>query len=430
MTWQSPMSIFVIGFNHKTASIETREKAYFAKDKLSIYLQDLLNQGYTQEAVLLSTCNRSELYFEASNATPLYDWFYHHANLTRDQLNACCYQYCDEEAVAHLMTVACGLDSMILGEPQILGQLKEAFTESCSVGAVGATFHLLFKHIFSVAKEVRSTTAIGACPVSVASTAVRFASQQVAHFAEAKVLILGAGDTTELLLRYLQPQLKHPISLVNRSIEKISVLAHHYRTAHVYRLEQLHEALLTPDLVFSATGSAMPLVTRQMVSEVMLKRHAPLLFIDIAVPRDVDPLVVTVPYVTLYCIDDLKKIIENNLRDREHAALKAHEMIRNRSHELMMTYRSTDKVTTTITAYRKQIEAICQAELIKAKQQLRDGMDPLIVVEDFAYAYTKKLLHTPSVQLRQAGAQGRLELLNLVKQLFAIEDTELELDPL
>lgn len=420
------MSIFVIGINHKTAPIALREKIYFATEKLPLYLQDLANQGYTQEAVLLSTCNRSELYCETNEITAIYQWFCAQTNAERGELESAIYLYSDEEAVTHLMQVACGLDSMVLGEPQILGQLKDAYSESCTVGTVGAIFHQLFQQVFACAKEIRSTTAVGACPVSVASAAAHFAKQQAENFTDSKVLLVGAGDTTDLLMRYLRAHLTHPMMVVNRSLEKAQALTEQ-TGGEAYGLDKLVDALHKADIVFSATGSAIPVVTKEIVMKAMQAReNRPLILIDIAVPRDIEPTVAEIANVHLYCIDDLKAIIEKNRLGREHAADKAREMIRKRSREFMHALNSSDKVTHTIRAYRGQIEEICRVELSKAKQQLHQGNDAMQVLDAFASAYTKKLLHTPSVQLRQAGAEGRFDLLSLAKQLFAIPDSEIE----
>lgn len=420
------MSIFVIGINHKTAPIAVREKVYFAKDLQSLYLQDVLNRGHAHEAVLLSTCNRSELYCDADDVGALYEWFCTQTTLSKQELESAIYIYRDEEAVMHIMQVACGLDSMVLGEPQILGQLKDAYSESCSAGAVSTLFHRLFQQVFSIAKEIRTATAIGACPVSVASAAAHFMKQQLPNFAEANVVLIGAGDTTELLLRYLTPQLHNPISIVNRTTEKAETMAQEF-DARVYGLDRLPCALARADLVFSATGSALPIVTKELLAETMAIRPSqPLMLVDVAVPRDIEPSVRELDHVTLYCIDDLKDIIEKNRRGREHAADKAREMIRIKSEEFIAEFKSLDKVTHTIRAYRGQIEEICHAELIKARQQLHQGANPTEVLDIFARAFTKKLLHAPSVQLRQAGAEGRFDLLRLAKQLFSIPDSEAE----
>jgi glutamyl-tRNA reductase len=425
------MSILVLGLNHKTASIGLREQLYFALENLPLYLQDLLNLGIAEEAVLLSTCNRSELYCKANHLEPVYDWFCKQTKCPRAEVEQALYLYRDKEAVMHIMQVACGLDSMILGEPQILGQMKAAFSESCTVDAVGPLFHRLFQQVFTVAKEIRTVTEIGACPVSVASAAVHFAKQQFAAlsslpFSEANILLIGAGQTSELLLRYLSSHLSKPISIVNRSREKAAHLGKLF-SASFYSQDQLPELLLKADIVFSATGSVQPIISQALVIDMMRQRNtAPLMFIDIAVPRDIEASVADLPNVYLYCIDALMACIEKNKLGREHAALKAREMIEKKSREFMSDSHSFEHVSHTISAYRRQIETMGRSELNKAKWQLECGVDPLEVLETFAHAFTNKLLHTPSVQLRQAGAEGRFELLTLAKQLFAIPDFENE----
>lgn len=419
------MSIFVIGINHKTASITLREKMFFSRDLLPLYLQDVLNRALAREAVLLSTCNRSELYCHADEVKGVSEWFFTQTTLPRQELESAVYIYEGQQAIAHIMQVACGLDSMVLGEPQILGQMKDAFAESCTAGAVDALFHRLFQQVFAVAKEIRTTTAIGACPVSVASAAIHFAKQQLPNLADTQVVMIGAGDTTDLLLRYLAATLAKPAKIVNRSTERATLLAQGFG-AEVYGLDELAQVLSQADIVFSATGSAVPLVTKEVMIKAMNERTRPLTLIDIAVPRDIDPAVKELPHVHLYCIDDLKAIIEKNRHGREHAADKAQEMIINKSREFFTESESYDTVTHTIRAYRGQIEDICHVELMKAKQQLLQGVEPSQVLEAFAHAFTKKLLHVPSVQLRQAGAEGRYELLSFAKQLFAIPDPEIE----
>jgi len=420
------MSIFVIGVNHKTAQVTLREQVYFPLEKLSLYLQDLQNRGYVREAVLLSTCNRSELYCDAEDINLVRDWFCTQTAAPRAELEPALYIYHQEEAVAHIMQVACGLDSMILGEPQILGQMKEAFAESCSAGTVCALFHRLFQQIFMVAKEIRTSTSIGACPVSVASAAVQFAKAHCSVLSEATVALIGAGSTTELLLRYLQHSLLKPILIVNRNLEKAVNLAQAFH-GEGYGIEKMVSVLARADIVIAATGSAIPVVTKAMAADAMrIRGERPSVFIDIAVPRDMDPSIAELPNVQLYCIDDLMTIIEKNRQGREHAADKAREMIRRKSQEFMMDLTSLGSVSHTIRAYRGQIEDMCRAELLKAKQQLHQGMDPAQVLDGFAHVFTQKLLHTPSVRLRQAGVEGRFEILKFAKHLFSIADPEIE----
>lgn len=412
------MSIFVIGINHKTATLALREKVYFASDKLPLYLQDLLARGIATSAVLLSTCNRSELYCETVDSLGIYEWFCEQAEGVSNAI----YLHRDEQAVAHIMKVACGLDSMILGESQILGQLKTAYSESCSAGTVSSVFHRLFQQVFTVAKEIRTATYIGACPVSVASASINFVREQLPA---ATVAVIGAGETAELLLRYLRRETKSPIRIINRNLDHAQGLSDQYN-CQAFKLEYLSEALAPCDIVFSATGSVAPIVTLPCIARVMESRDKPMTLIDIAVPRDIDPDVSTLKGINLFCIDDLKIIIEKNLQGREHAALKAYEMIEERSKSFIREFEANDKVTHTITAYRSQIEEICQEQLHKARQHLSQGLDPHSVLESFAKAFINKLMHSPSVQLRQAGLEGRFELLNYAKQLFAIPDVEAE----
>jgi glutamyl-tRNA reductase len=420
------MSICVIGFNHKTASVSVRERVYFALDKLSLYLQDLLGRRIAHEAVLLSTCNRSELYCDTNDVDVLRDWFCAQGEVSRAELESSLYIYQNAEAVAHIMEVACGLDSMIIGEPQILGQMKEAFSESCTAGAIDTLFHRLFQMVFSMAKEIRTTTAIGACPVSVASASVHFAREHLQEFEKSQVVLIGAGDTSALLLRYLKDQLKKPVILINRSLEKAASMIESFGGIDA-DFAQLPAMLAKADLVFSATGSAIPILTPALVQSAMQARSGkPQVLIDIAVPRDIDANVAMLADVTLYCIDDLKAIIEKNRQGREHAADKIREMIRKKSAEFIAELSSFDKVAHTIRTYRSQIEALCHAELLKARQQLHQGRDAQQVLEQFANAFINKLLHQPSIQLRQAGAEGRFDLLQLAKQLFAISDHETE----
>ena len=420
------MAIFVIGVNHKTATVGVREKVYFALENLALYLQDLLSQRAVQEAVILSTCNRSELYCEADSLNGAYEWFYAQTALTPDELANAIYVYRGEGAVQHIMEVACGLDSMVLGEPQILGQMKDAYTESCALGAVGPCFHRLFQQVFTVAKEIRATTAIGACPVSVASAAVNFAKQQTAQFGAANVLILGAGDTTTLLLRYLQEQVDKPITVLNRTIDKAIATVAPFNGVGA-GFDNLASALMAADVVFSATGSPLPIVTKALLADVIHSReNKPLTFIDIAVPRDIDPQVAELPQINLYCIDDLKTIIEHNRQGREHAAIKARDMITCRAKRFCLEHQMVDEVSHTIRAYRQQIEALCQNELTKAMQQLQLGGDPHLILPAFANSFMNKVLHQPSAQLRQAGADNRPELLQLAKQLFSLPELNAE----
>lgn len=418
------MPIFACGINHKTAPVDLREQVVFAQDKLAFYLDDLIQYENIQEAVILSTCNRSELYCIADGAEQVVEWFCRQHYKVPDELTSALYLYEEAAAVEHIMHVACGLDSMILGESQILSQMKTAFSESSAAGALGTVFNRLFQYVFSVAKEVRNHTAIGACPVSVSSAAVQFVKQTVPLLLDqTDFLLIGAGVTVDLVLRHLRGEQPRRIFIANRSQENAEKLAHK-QMADVIPLTELANILPDIDVLITATGGISPIVTKPMLTG----RTKPLWIVDIAVPRDVDPAVFGLESVHLFCIDDLKAIISNNFQGREHAALKAREMIKQRCQEFLAWHRSFDVTGTTIRVLRKQIEDLTQIELQKAQKQLLRGDDPAQVLQHFSQALTNKLLHVPSVQLRQACYDGRLEVVELVQQLFAIPD--LKIDPL
>jgi glutamyl-tRNA reductase len=296
--------------------------------------------------------------------------------------------------------------------------MKAAFSESCAASAVGPQFNRLFQHVFLVAKEIRTNTTIGACPVSIASAAVSLAKSIFPRpLPEANILLLGAGDTIQLVLRYLKNESCRLLTIANRHVENATELAKTYST-DLISFNELAPALADADILISATSSATPIVTKSMLGV----RTKPIVIVDIAVPRDVDTEVAEVDQVILRSIDDLKNTIQQHLQGREHAAEKAQDVIRKRSHDFMTWLNSLDAIALTISAYRKQIEELCQAELDKAHRQLQRGDAPSDVLSHFAYTLTNKLLHHPSVQLRQAGLEGRFDMLEWAQQLFVVPD--------
>lgn len=408
------MPILACGINHKKAPIALREKVVFLTEKLPLYLNDLLTQENISEAVILSTCNRSEVYCNMSDVARVIDWFCSQHQIARHEIEPYMVYYHDQAAVEHIMNVACGLDSMVLGESQILSQMKQAFSESCAAGSIGPLFNRLFQQVFSVSKEIRTNTAIGACPVSVSSAAVQFIKDKIEHkLDQCDMLLIGAGVTIELILRHLKNNWPKRLRIVNRHVENAETLAKRH-DCEVIDLKALSTILPETDVIITATGASSPIITPAMIN----KRQKPLWIIDIAVPRDVLPIVGDLDQVNLYSIDDLKNIIQKNLTGREHAADKAREVIKQKSQAFMTWLHSLDLVATTIKSYRRHIEDLCHRELSKSMRQLNRGDDPVLVLASFAHALTNKLLHTPSVQLRQAGDEGRLEFLQLVQQFF------------
>jgi len=419
------MAIIACGINHKTAPIALREKVVFSPEKIALYLQDLMQSESVSEAVLLSTCNRSELYCETNHPERLLAWFCRQQNLKLAELAPVFYLHQESDAIRHIIEVACGLDSMVLGESQILGQMKTAFSESCAAGMVGPLFNRLFQQVFAVAKEIRTNTSIGACPVSVSSAAVRFVQQKnTLPFKQANVVLLGAGLTIELVLRHLIPLAPKNITIINRSEASALALREKNSAKKIATLtfEHLPRVLTDADIVISATGSAQPVVTKDMLAA----RAKNILLVDIAVPRDIDPLVAEFPQVALFSIDDLRDIIQQNLKNREHAADKAREVVLQRCEDFIDWQNSIDLVSSTIRAWRGQMENLCQTELTKALNQLQRGEDPSVVMQMFSRTLMQKILHTPSVQLREAGVAGRTDLLQLARELFAIPERQIK----
>ncbi|MDX1901959.1 MAG: glutamyl-tRNA reductase [Gammaproteobacteria bacterium] len=412
------MPIIACGINHKSAPVALREKVVFPAEKLPLYLQDLAASQNIHEAVLLSTCNRSELYCNTDHPEQLFNWFCEQHAVDTALLKPVFYLHEGADAVQHIIEVACGLDSMVLGESQILGQLKTAFSESCATGMVGPLFNRLFQQVFSVAKEIRTNTAIGACPVSVSSAAVRFVREKYGQdIHKANVVLIGAGLTIDLVLRHLMPLAPKQVIVASRSDTSASLLAEKYQT-HAIKLNQLKNVLPDVDIIISATGSTHPIVTADMVHH----RNKSLFIVDIAVPRDVEPAVAELNDIAVYSIDDLYDIMQQNLTHREHAAEKAREVIVARTQDFIEWQQSIDLVTHTIRAWRAKMEMLCQTELSKSSQKLQRGDDPEVVMQAFARALMQKILHTPSVQLREAGFSGRTDLLQLAHELFALPE--------
>lgn len=416
------MPVIACGINHKTAPLSLRERLHFAQEKLALYLQDLMGGGEVREAVLLSTCNRSEIYCDAGvDSRFLQNWFVRQHTLAADEIEGAWYFYEGNDAVRHIMQVACGIDSMVLGESQILGQMKTAFSESCAAGTVGPLFNRLFQQVFAVAKEVRTHTALGACPVSVSSAAVRFVINQIGSLTHTSLLVVGAGLTVELLLRHLEGEAPRHLVLANRNPDNALTLAKRYG-ARITDFNRLPKALVEADVVISATGSPQPVI----VSPMLAGRVRPLLIVDIAVPRDVALEVADLPGISLYSIDDLRGVLEQGMNTRQHAAAKACEVIAQRSDGFMEWLASLDLVTATIRSWRGNMENLCQKELSRSMRRLERGEEPTQVLKSFAHALTQKILHSPSVQLRQAGIEGRTEMLALARELFEIPDCRIE----
>ncbi|MEM5536592.1 glutamyl-tRNA reductase [Neptuniibacter pectenicola] len=417
------MALLALGINHKTAPVEVRERVAFAPELLSDAMLAARDFASLKEIAILSTCNRTELYcssgIEGSRA--LLEWLGEYHNLDANELQKCSYALWGEDAARHMMRVASGLDSLVLGEPQILGQLKSAYSLSQEHGHVGAELGRLFQQTFSIAKQVRTDTAIGENPVSVAYAAVSLAQHIFANLSESKALLIGAGETIELVARHLSQAGVKELTVANRTLSRALSLAEEF-DGQAILLGDIPDALAKADIVISSTASQLPILGKGAVEAALKKRkHRPIFMVDIAVPRDIETQVSELDDVYLYTVDDLKEVIEENQRSREHAARQAEEIVESGAHEFMRQLRSLDAVDL-LTAFRSQAEAVRDQEMEKALKQLANGKPADDVIQMLARGLTNKLLHHPTIQMRKASAEGRTDLLDLVQELHQISD--------
>ena len=416
------MTLLAIGINHQTAPVSLRERVAFADHSLPGALAALRGLPAVREVALLSTCNRTELYAVAEDdGRALDDWLASHpddgAAFGGHDLRAYLYRHQDDAAVRHLFRVATGLDSLVLGEPQILGQVKHAWAAARSAGTLGGQLDRLFQHAFVTAKRARTDTRIGANPVSVASTAVRLAQASFARPSDAAVLLVGAGETIELVARHLaQSQVKR-LLVANRTLAHAQDLASRHGGVAL-PLHEIDRHLGEVDMVFSATASRDPVLTRAQVATALAQRkHRPMLLLDLAVPRDIEAGVATLPDVFLYTIDDLERAIEDNRRSRREAADAAEAIVGLQVSRFMETLAASTRVEP-LKRLRAHGDNARADVLAKARQQLAAGNDPQAVLEFLAHALTNRLLHAPTIALRQAALEGDHELARASEKLF------------
>jgi glutamyl-tRNA reductase len=419
------MPLIALGINHRTAPVELRERVVFTPERMQEALRDLIGQPGVQEAAILSTCNRTELYVgsEEDTGETVALWLSRFHHLDEATLRPYLYTLRDADTVRHMLRVASGLDSMILGEPQILGQMKSAYQHAAQAGSVDTLLSRLFQHTFSVAKQVRTDTAIGASPVSVAFAAVSLARQIFGELEGHTALLIGAGETVELAARHLHEHRLGRIIVANRTVEHAHSLAALFN-GYGIGLDEIPAHLAEADIVISSTASTTPIVTLPVVKKALkVRKHRPIFMVDIAVPRDIDPRVSELDDIYLYTVDDLQEVIQENLKSRQAAAHQAEEMIDVQVNHFIAWQRSLDAVST-IRQLRTQAEARRDEVLHKARQQLASGKDPEQVLEYLAHTLTNKLIHQPSIHLRQAGSDGRTDLLEAARELLNLPDPE------
>jgi len=414
------MSLVALGINHKTASVSLREQIAFSPDQMVAALEQLKSFNNQSEAVVVSTCNRTELYCHHIQAQQLIDWLQQFHDVDKKALESSLYIHQGVDAVAHLMRVSCGLDSLVLGEPQILGQIKQAYSTAKAAGSISQTLDKLFQRTFSVAKKVRTETNIGANAVSVAFAAVSLAKQIFGDFSQTNVLLIGAGETVELVSKHLTEAGVTKITVANRTLAKAQTMAQEF-DGKAITLAQIPQHLALADVVISSTASTLPILGKGMVEEATSsRRHQPMLLIDIAVPRDIESQVGELDDVYLYTVDDLQGIVEQNMASRRAAADEAEIIAKEQSIEFMAWTQSLQSVDH-IKQYRVQSMSAKDELVERALQKLAQGSDADKVLIELANKLTNKLIHSPTRAMSSASHRGDNEKLNIISAALGLD---------
>ena len=418
------MQLYVIGVNHTTAPLQIREHVAFNSDHLGNALHELTLNGAT-EAAILSTCNRTELYCSTDDPQKALDWLSQYHHLEKEAIAPYIYTLPDDEAVKHAFRVASGLDSMVLGEPQILGQFKQSVKIAQDAGTLGTLLHKLFQRTFEVAKEVRTNTDIGANSISMAAAAVKLAQRIFGDISEQKVLFIGAGEMIELCADHFAAQKPKSMTIANRTIERGSNLAQKITAQGIQSqailLNDLPMHFAEFDIVVTSTASQLPIIGLGMVeTAIKARRHRPVFMVDLAVPRDIEHEVAELDDVFLYTVDDLAQVVSDGIENRQLAAIEAETIVANRVANFMQWLKKRDAVPT-IKALRDQAETMRKAEMEKALKQLQKGENPEKILETLSIALTNKFLHAPSHALNQSHGEDHAKLEDTLKQLYQIK---------
>jgi glutamyl-tRNA reductase len=419
------MTFLALGINYTTAPVSVRERLAFPAEILSDAVKELWQQQTISEAAILSTCNRTEIYCttQGSDILPVVNWITQNRQLNQTEFQPYLYAHTDNAFIRHMFRVASGLESMILGEPQILGQMKTAYQTASQAGTLGKELDKLFQHTFSTAKKVRTDTSIGSSSVSVAFAAVQLSKQIFDNLSEQTAILIGAGETIELTARHLHQNGVGRIIIANRTFDKAHALASQF-DGYAIALSELPLHIAEADIIVSSTASQLPILGKGLVESAIKKRkHKPIFMVDLAVPRDIEPEVKNLNDVYLYTVDDLQNIISDNLSSRREAAEQAEEII-DTNVEHFLSWMKVQNVQSTIVDYRKQAEQLQQESLTKALAALQNGGNPEQIMQQLAHTLTNKLTHTPCVQLRKASQNDRHDLIAAAREIFKLQNQQ------
>jgi len=417
------MQLFTFGINHQTAPLSVREQVAFNEDGMENALRDLVENGAAKEAAILSTCNRMELYCNAAHPGHAIDWLAQYHHLPRQEIEPYLYTLPRELAVKHSFRVASGLDSMVLGEPQILGQMKQAVRQAEQAGTLGFLLHKLFQRTFSVAKDVRTQTEIGANLVSMAAAAVRLAERIFPSISEQRVLFIGAGEMIELNAVHFAARSPKHITVANRTLERAQTLARRINGSAI-TLTDLPEQLAHHDIIVTCTASQLPILGKGMVeSALKARKHRPLFIVDLAVPRDVEAEVSTLDDVFLYTVDDIAAVVKDGV-DARQGAVKEAEVIIDSSVSDFLHWMESREAVPAIRALRDHAERHRRVEVEKALRMLAKGENPEKVLEAMSSSLTNKFLHAPTHALNQAQSADREAFLEVIHRLYHLHHDE------
>ncbi len=417
------MQLFAFGVNHQTAPLSLREQVVFHAENLVQALRDLVDRRPIQEAAIISTCNRTEVYCNAEDPHAAVDWLAGYHSLKTQHIEPYLYRFPREQAVKHAFRVASGLDSMVLGEPQILGQFKLAVQSAASAGTLGLVLNKLFQRTFSVAKTVRSETDIGASTVSMASAAVQLAERIFPSIAEQNMLFVGAGEMIELCAAHFAARHPKHVTFANRTQARAQQLADRFM-GRTLSLNDLPAQLALYDIIVSCTASPLPIIGKGVVeSALKARKHRPMLLFDLAVPRDIEGEVARLDDVFLYAVDDLGKIAREGMDQRKKAVAQAEVIIENQVTDFMHWLANRELVPT-IRALRDAAERARRHEIERAMRQLAKGEDPQRVIEYLSHALTNKLLHGPTHALSHASEEERDTLSATLARLYRLQAPE------
>jgi glutamyl-tRNA reductase len=417
------MPLYALGLNHATAPVKVREQVAFQPDTLGVALRDLIAQPSVKEAAILSTCNRTEVYFSAAEAAPVERWLESFHRVPSESLHPYVYTLPQDRAVSHAFRVASGLDSMVLGEPQILGQMKHAVRSAEAAGALGLILNRLFQRTFAVAKDVRTNTDIGSASISMAAAAVKLAERIYPSLADQHLLLIGAGEMIDLAAAHFAA--KHPksITVANRTLERGEQLAARFG-ANAITLNELPERLAQFDMIVTSTASSLPILGKGLLERaIKSRRHTPMFIVDLAVPRDVEPEAAELDDVFLYSVDDLANIVKDNLQIRVDALTQAEAMIAEQA-QSFLRWLDGRSVIPTLTALQGHHETLRAAEVERARRLLAGGAAPEHVIEQLARGLTNKFLHAPAQALTRAGDAERAQLLAMLHHIYQLPDDD------